>query len=328
VSRSDPRAHRRAAQLGVLLGALTTLVAAPAVAAATTAEQLDQEGTAALDAGDFATACPKFAESYRLEQGIGVLLRLALCYERAGLTASAWRRYQEAQGLAHRTGNAALGDLARRRMVALEPLLSTVTLRVHRVGGARVTLDGSPVTPDEWDRPLPVDAGVHEIVASAPGMQRFTRSLSSPDPDRTAIVDVELAPQPAPPAPAPEAPTLTDRPASGWQRPTALTLGAVGVAGLIVGGVTGGLALSAMSSARDQCPGHSHCSPQALALQERARHEATIADISFAAGGAAAIAGVVLWLLSPSAATTTDARFHVMPVVFSHGGGFASAAAF
>ncbi len=323
---SVDKVARRA--FAVLLGALLTLMASSVVAApATTAEQLDAEGAAALDSGDFATACPKFAESHRLEPGLGVLLRLALCYERAGRSASAWKRYSEAQERAHHTGNAALGDLARRRMVALEPLLLTVTLRVHRVTGLRVTLDGDPLTSDDWDRALPVDAGTHEVVAVAPGMQRFTRSLSSADPDRAAVVDVELVPTPASPELPHEAQTLPDRPTTSWQRTTAISLGAVGAAGLIVGGVTGGLALSSMSAARDQCPGHVHCSPEALASQERARHQATIADVSFAAGGVVAVAGLVLWFLSPSP-PSEQSHLSLTPVVFAHGGGFASAASF
>lgn len=327
MTRYHEREHRRTRTAGVLLVALTAFAAGPRAAAAeATAEQLDAEGTAALDAGDFAAACPKLAESHRLEPGIGVLLRLALCYERAGLTASAWKRYREATELAHRTGNTQVGDLARRRMVALEPVLSTVTLRVHRVTGLRITLDGAPVASAEWDRPLPIDAGVHDIVAVAPGMQGFKGSLSSPDPDRDAIVEVELVPEREHAEVSPEVPKRPHSSEWGWQRTTALTLGAVGVAGFVVGGVSGGLALSSMDSARDQCPGHTHCPPNALALQDRARDQATMADIAFAAGGTAAIAGLLLWFLAPPAATQSGLQ--VTPVVFARGGGLASAATF
>src|SRR3974390_1916574 len=56
------------------------------------ARRLDAEGTGDMDAGDLVGACPKLLRSYRIDPGIGVLLRLALCYERAGKTASAWSR--------------------------------------------------------------------------------------------------------------------------------------------------------------------------------------------------------------------------------------------
>jgi hypothetical protein len=328
VTRYNEREYRRTRTAGVLLVALTAFAAVPRAAAAeaTTAEQLDADGTAALDAGDFAAACPKLAESHRLEPGIGVLMRLALCYERAGLTASAWKRYREAAELAHRTGNTQVGELARRRMVALEPLLSEVTLRVHRVAGLRITLDGAPVASTDWDRPLPIDAGVHEVVATAPGMQRFAESLSSPDLDRDATVDVELASKRDHAEVTHDAPKRPPPPELGWQRTAALTLGAVSVAGLVLGGISGGLALSSMDSARDQCPTYTHCPPSALALQDRARDQATIADIAFAAGGTAAIAGLVLWFLAPTAAT--QAGLQVTPVVFARGGGLASSATF
>jgi hypothetical protein len=211
-------------------------------------------------------------------------------------------------------------------MVALEPLLSTVTLRVHRLTGLRITLDGAPVASAEWDRPFPIDAGVHEIVAVAPGMQGFKGSLSSPDPDRAAIVEIELVPK-REPAEVPHEPPKRPRPSEwGWQRTAAMTLGAVGVAGFVVGGVAGGLALSSMDSARDRCPGHTHCPPDALALQDRARDQATVADIAFAAGGTAALAGLVLWFLAPPAAMQSGLQ--MTPVVFARGGGLASAGTF
>jgi len=46
----------------------------------------------------------------------------------------------------------------------------------------------------------------------------------------------------------------------------------------------------------------------------------------FRRGGTAAVAGLVLWFLSPS--TTTQARWHLTPVAFAHGCGFATSAAF
>src|SRR5262244_1618441 len=60
------------------------------------AEQLFIEGRAAAARGDYATACPKFAESQHLEPATGTLLNLADCEERLGKLASAWQHFREA----------------------------------------------------------------------------------------------------------------------------------------------------------------------------------------------------------------------------------------
>ncbi|NOU28880.1 MAG: hypothetical protein HOO96_13330, partial [Polyangiaceae bacterium] len=58
------------------------LIAAPAFR--DDAETLFREGRKALEAGDYAVACAKFAESQRIEPAPGTLLNLAGCEERSG----------------------------------------------------------------------------------------------------------------------------------------------------------------------------------------------------------------------------------------------------
>ena len=89
---------QRVRETAVLASALlaTALLVAPAVSAAepgadpvTMAEALFQQGKQLLERGDAHAACPKLAESLRLDRATGTLLALAMCHEVEGRLASA-----------------------------------------------------------------------------------------------------------------------------------------------------------------------------------------------------------------------------------------------
>src|SRR5271166_3476943 len=85
------------------------------------AEALFRSARELMAAGKYAEACPKLAESNRIDPKLGTLMNLALCHEKAGKTASAWAEYVQAGEIAQRTGQKERAQVARDKAQALEP---------------------------------------------------------------------------------------------------------------------------------------------------------------------------------------------------------------
>src|SRR5450631_560862 len=76
------------------------LILAPVMARAdgadpAAADVLFREGRRDADAGNYALACPKFEESFRLDPAPGTLLNLADCEENRGQLTRAWQHFQQ-----------------------------------------------------------------------------------------------------------------------------------------------------------------------------------------------------------------------------------------
>jgi len=144
------------------------------------ARALFEEGRRLADGGQFALACEKFEEASTLYSSAGVLANLADCYEKIGRPASAWSAFGEAAVIATRAGRADDAAAAKRRQGLLESRLGRLTIQASRpVEGLTVRLDGGDVSRDAWGIAIPVDPGIHEIRAQAPGYEPWTASLNA-----------------------------------------------------------------------------------------------------------------------------------------------------
>jgi hypothetical protein len=293
------------------------------------AESLFAEGRRLMAAKDYAAACPKFAHSQALEPAPGTALNLATCYESAGKLASAWAAFRIARASAEAAGQQERATAAKKKISALEARLSRLTISVPstaRVTGLEVQCDDEPVADSEWGVAVPRDGGVHDIQAQAPGKKNWTGHVELRDHGQTLEVEVptlEDVPVPhsdppsAPPDPQAGAPSqgsvlapptrasLAPGPdlRARIQRPIALGLGGLGVAGLAFGVIAGLEARKSIDDARGACgPTAPACKAQseAFGLRDTAVSWATASTIGFLAGGALIAAGAVLYVMAPS----------------------------
>src|SRR5437868_13300873 len=117
----------------VALSALSipwSALAQPAGPEAALAEVLYQKGRELMAQGKFAEACPKFAESYRLDAATGTLLNLASCHESEHKLATAWLEYSEAVNLARHDRREDRIRSAQEHLSSIEPKLSRLTVVV------------------------------------------------------------------------------------------------------------------------------------------------------------------------------------------------------
>ncbi|HLK92094.1 MAG TPA: hypothetical protein VKZ18_19535 [Polyangia bacterium] len=145
------------------------------------AEALFQEGKRLLERGEVAAACPKLAESLRLDEATGTLLALAMCHEAEGRLASAWAEYAGVVARAQTEGRMDRERAARQSVRALEPRLSTLIVEVPEgaaaLEGLRVERDGVALAAAGWSTAVPVDPGLHVVAARAPGRTPWSTSL-------------------------------------------------------------------------------------------------------------------------------------------------------
>jgi hypothetical protein len=288
------------------------------------AQALFDEAQALMNAKRFAEACPKLAESLRLDPGIGTQFHLASCHEHEGKLASAWAAFLEVASLAAATGQDARAKAAKRRAALLEPRLPKLKIvvpPVARASGLEVTRDGVMVGQAQWDLALPVDPGDHQVEVTAPGRRAFagavtvaegaTATLQVPQLEAateapaakplsgTPVPEPEAAPAPvqAQPSPVSEAPA-----ADASSGPPALAI-VLGVGGVVFVGAGAALGLVAGGKNDDS---KKHCDPddpnlcgdRGVELRDDAYLFGNLATVGFLVGGAAIATAAVLWITS------------------------------
>jgi hypothetical protein len=177
----------------------------------------------------------------------------------------------------------------------------------HDVSSVRVTVDGQFATDHIDGSAMPIDPGPHEFTFEASGAPPLTETviLHEGEKDRRETVTLALGAGPEPAAGGTSSGAMpgdaTAKPASNGktQRLAGIVVGAVGIAGLGLGGIFGVIASSSWSTAKKECPTSAGCSTQAMNDRSSAVTGATVSTVGFIAGGVLLAGGLTLFFTAP-----------------------------
>jgi hypothetical protein len=309
------------------LAAFTIAVAAHAQSnAGGIASQLFDAGRDLMKRGDFASACPKLAESARLEPRVGTLARLAECEEKIGHLAAARGHWKDAAELARAQQDDRAGH-AEEELKRVDATVPRLILKPQATPpGFAVKLDDVAFGLESMSLPLPIDPGHHTIVATAKDKQAWrgavdaqadgsTTTLEIPALADVVVVVATVTPNIEQPSPTT---TVTTRPLRG------VAIG-VGIGAAITMGI--GFAFGAHAQGlRDSAVGLG-CTPdgacpsqptQAASDYNDARVFADFSTVMVIAGSVVLAGSIVLAIVAPK--TVTRSALRVAP--FGVGGVF------
>ena len=289
-------------------------------ASITAAQALYEAATRAMDAKDYASACPKLEEAVRLvPSGVGARLTLGECYEAAGKLASAYASFGLAETMAAAAKQGERQEKAHNRAKALKPRLATLTIAVaddvRAESGLEVRRDGVLAGAAQWGIASPVDRGTHVVVAAAPGKSKWVKTVEVKTDGAALMVTVDAL---FPVASAEQLPAKEeDAAASLWgpQRLASLAVGGAGLVALGAGSYFGVLASAKQKQSNDGLCDGNQCDQAGLDLRTDAIHAANATTALLVVGGAAVTVGVVLFVTAPGSKSqaTTALRIGVGP---------------
>ena len=292
-----------------------------------TAEALFVDAKRLMDEKKFAEACPKLADSQKLDPGVGTSLNLALCYKQNGQTASAWTTYREAAAQARTAQQLDREELARNEAAALEKTLTRLVIRVSpevaAIQGLEIKRDGALVPSGLFGVAAPVDPGVRSIDVTAPGRKPLHLEVKAEGAGTTSeiaipvlesdtaggvpVAAVAAAPVPAQPT-TPAPPPGEAKSGENGQFIAGIVVAGVGAAGLVTGTIFGLLSI-AQGKAADQAADNAETYPEdeeyyedrQQGFEDDSDGSRTIAFVSLGVGAACAIGGLVLIGTAPKA---------------------------
>lgn len=251
--------------------ALLFCSASPAAAEdSETADSLFKTAIPLMEAKDFEAACPKLAESLRLDRKPGKLHALAICEKERGRWATALMRIDEFLWLVNHMPDDAklkyadkITDLTAERS-KLEPQIPRLTMKLpaNVAPDVVVTLDAEPMNADQLNKEIFLDPGTHVVTTQVPGgMTKIVRVHLLRGDKRDLRLEV----------PPPSFALEHRAKANSTKRGAGIAFG-IGGAFLVVGAVFTGIMVDNSARAKANCDPNGMCTDTGIAAI-RAVHE-------------------------------------------------------
>lgn len=301
------------------------------------ARQLGGQAQAAFDAGNFAESEKLWAAARNLYPVAPTLsLGLARTQAKLGKYVQAQENYNRiirewSNNPSPPPAFAAALEAAKAEVGAVSAKIANVVISVDGAKDPNVTIDGQPVPVVALGLKRPVDPGDHVVHAEAPGYKpadtKFTvaeggnaeaKLKLEKDPNAAAVPRAGAA---APVAGTPGNPgggSVGADTKSGGSKTLAIVALGVGGVGLVVGSITGLMAMGKASDLDGKCP-EGKCdaskNPDVQSDIDSYKTLGTVSTIGFVVGVVGVGAGVVLWLTAPKeTAMAKGSRYATVPV--------------
>ena len=303
-----------------------------------TARTLGQDGQEALDKKNFSKASDLFRRAVKIfdEAKAPVPPTLLLGYARGSAGKGNVVAAQEAYNRVIRQGTApgasalfanAVED-AKKEIDAVSARIASVTITVSGCDNPQVTVDDNPISSAVLGIKKSIDPGTHIVKATAASCSSGEASFEVGD-GKSAEVSVKLkkddkdtgmgtvtgTPTPTGTGPATGVGTGADTAGSKGGGPNmalAITGFAVGGVGLVLGGITGALALGKHSTLSTSCPSGVNCASKLQSDLDSYHLMGTLSTVGFIVGGVGIVAGVIFLATAPSSPKKSA---WIMPVI-------------
>ncbi|MES1174059.1 MAG: hypothetical protein ABUL62_06995 [Myxococcales bacterium] len=282
---------------------------------------LAQKGFEALKRKDYATAEDLFRRADSLVHAPTLELDHARALVGLGKLVEGHERYEQVirEGVAPNAPwqwKAAVVE-AQAELVAVNRRMAWLTITVHGGKAPAVQIDGKGVPGAALGVPRATNPGPHLVSASAEGFLANEGKITLSE-GQTAEIELALEPDPnaVTVVPPPKAPRVVvveaaPPPPTGPDRTLPIVLLSAGGAAIVVGAVTGVLALNARSELVSACGGRK-CEPTTETEYEDYRQQrdkfrglGTASGVAFAMGAAATLGGGALWLFTGGSSSSS-----------------------